>query len=81
VNICLHALVANRSDEDPDNCHSVCEFHCRDGSDCITHSLVCDWDRDCFDGSDESNCDYHPSHNDCHPEFEFQVRHLKQTNL
>jgi hypothetical protein len=80
VNIYLHALIANRSDEDPDNCHSECEFYCRDGSDCIAHSLVCDWDQDCVDGSDESNCNYHSPHNDCHPEFEFQVRQLKQTH-
>jgi hypothetical protein len=75
--MCWHALVANRSDEDPDNCHSACEFHCRDESDCIPHSLVCDRDWDCFDGSDEFGCDYQLAHNDCHPEFEFQVRQLK----
>ncbi|XP_021926324.1 low-density lipoprotein receptor-like isoform X2 [Zootermopsis nevadensis] len=60
------------SDEDPDRCHSSCEFRCHEGGDCVAYSLVCDEDHDCIDGSDEIDCDHHSPHNDCDPKFEFQ---------
>ena len=38
-------------------CENVDVFFCRDGSGCIAFDNVCDLDRDCTDGSDESLCE------------------------
>ena len=38
-------------------CENVDVFFCRDGSGCIAFDNVCDSDRDCKDGSDESLCE------------------------
>lgn len=37
------------------NCDSS-QYACRDGSDCIPFSYVCDRKEDCADGSDEESC-------------------------
>ena len=40
-----------------ENCNSDNEWECKDGEQCIAKNWICDYERDCGDGSDEENCD------------------------
>ena len=54
----LTTLMDHGSDEE--NCVEECsedEFMCKNGQKCIPNRYICDRDLDCFDGTDQENCE------------------------